>query len=140
MHGTRTSKAQRRQSGELRESILRLLQRAHRPLTGLELTERLGRHREPPFQSQVFRALGELCRRGAIRRIATTNGYAVGGDTRRINLICSRCGKLETVRAEKLFSALDQLALSERFVLRCYLVEVSGICAGCDGEDVAADR
>lgn len=131
MRGTAMAKAPRRPAGELRERVLRMLQRSKRPLSGFELTDRLGERGKRLHHSQIFRALDQLCRGQIIRKVALTSGYAFGGDTRQVSLLCSACGEIVAVEAEAGFALLDRLAASKRFMVGSYVVEVPGICRKC---------
>jgi Fe2+ or Zn2+ uptake regulation protein len=132
MRGTDMAEpSRRRRAGDLAGMILRLLQRSQTPLAGIGIADRLRRKDARVSNSLVFRALGQLREDGMIRKIEHLNGYAAGGETRRVSLVCSKCGKLVTLEAEGFFEALDGLAGRHGFRPSRYVVEFGGRCACC---------
>lgn len=125
--------ADRRGSGALARAVARLLAHSPTALTGIAIAERLRRDDPGISNSLVFRSLSQLRRDGAVRKIEHVNGYAWGGDTRMVSLVCMTCGALAQRDAPGLFEALDALAGQHGFRPDRYVIEVAGACRACGG-------
>ncbi|MET0310054.1 MAG: transcriptional repressor [Sphingomonas sp.] len=132
MRGIDMAEPSRRRTGYLTGEIVQLLQRSQVPLTGIEIANRL-RHDDPRVSnSLVFRALQQLRRDAVIRKIEHLNGYALGGETRTISLVCAECGKLFAIEEDAFFERLDDIARRQGFRPSRYVIEFAGTCGRCD--------
>ena len=130
---------ERRAAGELASRVLALLRRERRPLGGLALAGLLRNEGEVVTSNLVFRALRDLVRQGAIRKLHLAGGYVVAGEDREIDLLCTQCGMIGTVRDENAFVALAKAAEAAGFRVRLPVVEVAGICSRCRNAVDASD-
>lgn len=121
----------RRRSGDLRETVLRVVADADRPLSVLELRERLRGDGPAVAASLAFRAVRKLVDRGEIHKIWVARGYVLGGGDAGISLFCRRCGKATWLARGEIAVALDRIAGARGFAISRHIVEVSGICHEC---------
>ncbi len=121
----------------LHEIARGILAESGRPLTAYallaKLEERLGRHVSPPT---VYRALGQLSAMGAIARIESRGAFlsvdpATSRPTR-VFLLCDACGVATQIDDPLIEQRLAHLALARDFALARGVVELEGLCAGCD--------
>lgn len=108
-----------------------LLAHEKRPLGGLALVDLLQAEGEFVPSSLVFRALRDLIGRGAIRKLHLAGGYVPAGEAWAIDLLCTQCGMIATVRDEKPFLAIARAAEAAGFRVRLPVVEVVGVCRRC---------
>ena len=130
----------RRRPGLLRETVLRMLIDAGRPLSGTQLRELVREHGLSVQQSLIFRAIRQLIDRGTIRKIWAAGGYAPDGGGPTITLVCRQCGRVVEIAHDETFVALGQMAAVEGFAISRPIVEVSGICAACSSLAVSETR
>lgn len=84
--------------------------------------------------STVYRTLELLASLGLIRRFSALgrpNEYEVAAVEPHHHLVCSECGKVETVPAELLSDTLEQVAKQYGFVLETTHMAFSGLCPNC---------
>lgn len=115
----------------LRDRVFALIRESPRPPTGLQILSRMRERGEAVHDSQIYRAVQQLCRSGAVRKIHLCNGYAVGGATDRISLLCRSCGSLASIEAPELVVALERLAARGGLAVTSYVLELPGLCARC---------
>lgn len=124
----------RRRSGYLRETVLRVLENAGRPVSALEIREMVLREGFTVPPSLVFRAVRQLVVRGAIRKIHLARGYCPGDGQAAIALVCGQCGRVTEIACDEIFQALDRVAGAEGFAASRHVVEVPGVCRDCSGQ------
>ena len=127
--------AQRRPTGSLKDLVLEVLRTGPRPMTGLEVFDRLHEQGVSRFLSQTYRALSELRLGGAVRRVEVANKFAIGAENILMNLVCEACGVIECAPAAQAIQSLAQHAEARDFKPGRYVVEVVGRCSACAGAD-----
>jgi Fur family transcriptional regulator, zinc uptake regulator len=123
--------SKRRGAGELDESLVALLEREARPLTGLMLAEMLREQGEAVALSLVFRALCKLVEHGIVHRLLTSRGYVLARSANEIYLRCAVCGAIGRIVSEETFRRLEAAAQRSRFRVTRPIVEVVGKCSNC---------
>jgi Fur family transcriptional regulator, zinc uptake regulator len=119
----------------LRRRVLELVWGSHRPIGAYAILDRLkedGRSAAPPT---VYRALEFLLERGLIHRIESLNafvGCAHPGESHLVQfLICRTCGMTAELDDRRLGEAIGRSAAEHGFNIQSRVVELSGICSGC---------
>src|SRR3954470_12972710 len=119
----------------LRRRVLELVWGSHRPIGAYAILDRLkedGRSAAPPT---VYRALEFLLERGLIHRIESLNafvGCAHPGESHLVQfLICRSCGMTAELDDSRLSEAIGRSASEHGFNIQSRVVELSGVCAGC---------
>ncbi len=95
--------------------------------------------REDGFSSplQVYRALDQLIRDGAVHKIESLSAFALcshedgGCKGSAVFAICNRCGQASEIHDADLQEILRRIALSQGFETTTATVELSGVCQGC---------
>jgi Fur family zinc uptake transcriptional regulator len=119
----------------LRKRVLELVWGSHRPIGAYAILDQLkedGRSAAPPT---VYRALEFLLERGLIHRIESLNafvGCAHPGESHLVQfLICKTCGMTAELDDRRLGEAIGRSAAEHGFNIQSRVVELSGICSGC---------
>lgn len=121
----------RREYGVINESILTLLEREGRPLSGHAIVRQLALAGNYIAPSQIFRALKRLLAERLVQRIELVNGYAVGRPDETLSLVCRECGVVQRVSAPVLFDQLEALARGVGTAPDRLVIESTGRCARC---------
>ncbi len=119
----------------IRRRVLELVWDSHRPIGAYAILDHLkedGRSAAPPT---VYRALDFLLERGLIHRIESLNAFAGcshPGESHLVQfLICKSCGMTAELDDRRLADAIGRSAADQGFNIQSRVVELSGICAGC---------
>ncbi len=119
----------------LRRRVLELVWSSHRPIGAYAILDSLredGRSAAPPT---VYRALDFLLEHGLIHRIESLNAFAGcshPGESHLVQfLICKSCGMTAELDDRRLADAIGRSAADQGFNIQSRVVELSGICAGC---------
>lgn len=85
----------------------------------------------------VYRSLAFLLEQGFIHRIESLNGFVAcnhpGEAHETLLMICDTCGHIHEMHPENISAALDQAAGREGFAISTKVVELHGLCRGCQG-------
>jgi Fur family zinc uptake transcriptional regulator len=120
----------------LREQVLMLIWKSHKPLGAYDLidmlTEVSERRIAPPT---VYRALDFLLDLGIIHRINSLNAYigclTPSADHPSYFLICTQCQTANECNEPALSQHIDQLGEHQGFTIQKQWLEVLGICKEC---------
>lgn len=120
----------------LRREVLELVLQAQKPVGAYDLLAKLtakdGRPAAPPT---VYRSLDFLLEQGFIHRLASINAFIPCCHPREGHqaafLICEQCHRVQETSAANLVQTLGELAQHGHFVPKTTLIEISGVCAGC---------
>ena len=120
----------------LREQVLTIVWRSHRPLGAYAILELLASegqgHPAPPT---VYRALDFLQENGLVHRLASLNAYigcdAPGREHDSQFLICRHCQVTVEVASPSVSTALQQCAEHRDFAIHHSSVEIVGDCPNC---------
>jgi Fur family ferric uptake transcriptional regulator len=118
-----------------RRVVMRVLERAARPLSPQEIHARGRRlHRSLGLVS-VYRALMVLERAGLVRRVHREDrcdGYVLASPGHRHLLVCRRCGRaVEFPGAEDLSGLIAQVEQRTGFRVEDHLLQLVGLCGPC---------
>jgi len=118
-----------------RRVVMRVLERAARPLSPQEIHARGRRlHRSLGLVS-VYRALMVLERAGLVRRVHQEDrcdGYVLASPGHHHLLVCRRCGRaVEFPGAEDLSGLIAQVEQRTGFQVEDHLLQLVGLCAPC---------
>lgn len=120
-----------------RRAVLAALLAARRPLGAYDLIEALREGgARAPAPIVVYRALDFLKEQGLIHRLETLNAFIAcphrhGTHERVTFLICETCRHVDEVVSPALNGALDALAGEHDFRAQRQVVELAGLCRGC---------
>jgi Fur family transcriptional regulator, zinc uptake regulator len=83
----------------------------------------------------VYRSLAFLLEQGFIHRIESLNGFVAcnhpGEAHETLLMICDTCGHIHEMHPQNISAALDQAAGQEGFAISAKVVELHGLCRGC---------
>tara|TARA_B100000676_G_C18087535_1_gene856364 strand:+ start:158 stop:568 length:411 start_codon:yes stop_codon:yes gene_type:complete len=121
----------------IRRQILQLLWECGRPVGAYDVLEALkrdsGRTVGPPT---VYRALEFLMAEGLAAKIESRNAYVPCAHPERgaegLFFICSDCGTSSEIQDPRIESLLTENAKSLGYRVERRVVEVEGVCSGCD--------
>ncbi|QWK09888.1 MAG: transcriptional repressor [Thermoflexus hugenholtzii] len=118
-----------------RRVVMRVLERAARPLSPQEIHARGRRlHRSLGLVS-VYRALMVLERAGLVRRVHREDrcdGYVLASPGHHHLLVCRRCGRaVEFPGAEDLSGLIAQVEQWTGFRVEDHLLQLVGLCGPC---------
>lgn len=123
----------------MRRAVLEQLIHAGRPLGAYQLLHRLGagRNTATPAPPAVYRSLDFLLEHGLVHRLETARAYVACLHPEHPHaaqfLICRRCGTVVETEDERVAGAAEALGERAGFVLEQQSVELTGVCASCQG-------
>lgn len=119
----------------IREKVLQIVWRSHKPVGAYEVLDELSRSHKSARPPTVYRALDFLISEGLIHKIESLNAYLgcieAGAPHTSQFLICRNCGTAEEIVDPKLDQALDTAARRAHFRIERKVVEIAGLCAHC---------
>lgn len=119
----------------VRQRVLELIWQSHKPLGAYQILERLAQEGFNSAPPTVYRALEFLLEQGLAHRITSLNAFigCCHPEHRHPSyfLICRGCGSAQELPQETLSAHLNDIAAAERFQLEAQIVELSGLCPGC---------
>jgi Fur family transcriptional regulator, zinc uptake regulator len=84
----------------------------------------------------VYRSLAFLLDQGFIHRIESLNGFVAcnhpGEAHETLLMICDACGQIDEMHPKHISKALDHAADEKGFTISAKVVELHGICRGCN--------
>jgi Fur family zinc uptake transcriptional regulator len=124
---------------DLRRRVLELVWRSHAPIGAYQILDQLAAVRGRVAPPTVYRALEFLRQEGLVHRIESLNAY-VGCPSPSLPheayfFICRACGDAAEFEDRELTAALMRCVRRARFQVESSKVELSGLCARCDGTD-----
>jgi len=122
----------------MRRQVLETLLASHRPLGAYEVIDELAKSMPRPAPITVYRALDFLIENGLVHRIESRNAFlacAHDHDAAAMVafLICERCGSVGEIPAAPVAQSLNAAARATGFAPKMSVVEITGICAHCQG-------
>lgn len=121
-----------------RERVLELIWQSHKPLGAYDVLAKLtseGHNAAPPT---VYRALDFLQQHGLAHRIASLNAFTgcahAGEQHTGMFLICRACSTVLELTNASVSSAIHDAAGAEAFRTEKVMLEVAGLCPGCQTE------
>ncbi len=120
----------------LRREVLSLILSANAPVGAYDLLANMKRDQQrPAAPPTVYRTLDFLLEKGLIHRLASINAYIPCCHPRAGHqaafLICQNCHQVKETSASGLMGQLDQVALSDAFMAKHTMIEISGLCQQC---------
>lgn len=119
----------------LREKVLQIVWRSHRPIGAYQVLDELSRSHKSARPPTVYRALDFLMAEGFIHKIESLNAYLGCAEAGAAHsgqfLICRQCGMTQEIFDKRLEGALDKTAAASGFVAEHKVVEISGLCERC---------
>ena len=83
----------------------------------------------------VYRSLAFLLEQGFIHRIESLNGFVAcnlpGEAHETLLMICDACGRIQEMHPESISEALEHAAEQRGFTITEKVVELHGVCGGC---------
>ncbi len=124
---------------KMRRRVLDIVWEGHIPLGAYDILERLnaGGGRTAPIT--VYRALEFLMAHELVHRLASLNAYTgcgLPGTPHGAHfLICNACGAAAELQDPQIDLAISRGAAQAGFAVDAPVVEVRGLCPGCQGGD-----
>jgi len=123
----------------LRRDVLGAVGESHRAAGAYEIIERMARSGPRPAPISIYRALEFLGDLGLVHRIESRNAFVACSRLheagRAVLMVCERCGTVDELEAASVFDRLDSLSSAEGFETRRAVIELSGCCAPCQGDE-----
>ena len=118
--------------------IYQLLLGAQAPVSAYQLLDALSRVQDRRIYPQtVYRTLALLQARGLVHKLETANAYLPCAEPAHphesIHLLCDVCGNAEELVDAKISTLLCKDASRQHFRIQHQVIELRGVCAGCDG-------
>jgi Fur family transcriptional regulator, zinc uptake regulator len=122
----------------LREQVFRHVATSHKPVSAYELIERLAKDGKRLAPVSVYRILDVLQGAGLVHRLESRNAFFACMMEHRaapetLALVCEGCERVVEVEAADAFRAIGLSSKASGFRARAIVVEVTGLCAECDG-------
>ncbi len=121
----------------LRQRVFELVWNSHSPVKAYDLLEQLKPDHPSAAPTSVYRALEFLLDHALIHRLQSLNAYIGCGTPGRLHhgqfLICQRCGTVAELPDGDLRKQIGHRAGEIGFRIEIETVEISGICANCQG-------
>lgn len=119
----------------VRDDVLTVLTNAGLPLSAYDILRRIdrpdGRTLAPPT---IYRVLNRLMAEGLIARLESRNAFvriSAKNPSRLVFCICEQCGVAQSVENEASSRLIDKNADSLGFQIRRRIIELQGLCSGC---------
>jgi Fur family zinc uptake transcriptional regulator len=123
----------------LRREVLGAVGESHRAAGAYEIIERMARSGPRPAPISIYRALEFLGDLGLVHRIESRNAFVACSRQheagRAVLMECEECGTVDELEAASVFDGLDVLSSAEGFETRRAVIELSGRCAPCQGDE-----
>jgi Fur family zinc uptake transcriptional regulator len=137
-HAERVCEQREQKFTPIRRQVLGALLSSHRPLGAYEVIDELAKSMPRPAPITVYRALDFLIENGLVHRIESRNAFlacAHDHDAAAMVafLICERCGSVGEIPAAPVAQGLNAAARATGFAPKMSVVEITGICAHCQG-------
>jgi Fur family zinc uptake transcriptional regulator len=119
----------------LREKVLAIVWRSHKPVGAYDVLDTLARTHKAARPPTVYRALDFLMAEGLIHKIESLNAYLGCGEAGHPHesqfLICRKCGTAEEIVEAGLDKALATATKKMDFAVERKVVEITGVCCRC---------
>lgn len=123
----------------LRREVLGAVGESHRAAGAYEIIKRMARSGPRPAPISIYRALEFLGDLGLVHRIESRNAFVACRRPheagRAVLMVCERCATVDELEAASVFDRLDALSGAEGFETRRAVIELSGCCAPCQGDE-----
>jgi len=120
---------------DTQRTALGALERASRPLSAYEVLDALRVARPSAAPPTAYRALERLIALGLAHRLESINAYiaccAKHDDAAPLFAICDDCGHVDEMADRAAVETLTARAGQSGFVPKKSVVELHGVCAGC---------
>ena len=124
---------------EQRRRVLRAVCAAERPVGAYDILEAIRAEVPRVAPPTVYRALEFLLEQGLVHKLETLHAYVSCDHPEHPHasqfLICTACGDVTEIADEAISDSLGQAAAATGFRPARGVVEVTGTCADCAGED-----
>lgn len=124
---------------QIRQRVLELVWQSHQPLGAYQLLEQLSQEGFNSAPPTVYRALDFLLEQGLVHRLASLNAFigckCPAERHQGFFLICRNCSAAHELDAAAISQFLRDSAKNEGFVVEEAIVELSGLCPKCQGEN-----
>lgn len=122
----------------LRRRVLEIVSRSHSPAKAYDILGALSKSAKPPT---VYRALDFLIENGFVHKLSSVSSYCAcfhpaSGHAECFFLLCSVCGGASEFCEKSLSEAVDKAVAAAGFGKAGAILEVSGVCRECGGENL----
>ena len=119
----------------LRQQVLEIVWVSHNPIGAYEVLQELQEQGRKPAPPTAYRALDFLVSANLIHRVESLNAY-IGCPTPNAThqcqfYICSDCGHIAEINSPRVAQALNEGADALGFKSQQPVIEVHGLCKGC---------
>ncbi len=123
----------------LRQRVLELIWKQHRPIKAYDLLDRLKLEDAAAKPPTIYRTLDFLLEHGLIHRINRLNAFIGCTHPNQHQscyfMICSQCAEVEECCTPALEATLKSAAATRHFTPQNISVEIEGICASCQASN-----
>ena len=123
----------------LRQKVLEILIRDHKPLGAYEILDILSKEGFSSSPPIAYRVLDFLIKKGLVYKIQGLNSFIACAYAGCAHIpafvICRKCDKVVEIKGQKNFSKAPPVALD--FKIENAMIEILGICSTCSNEGVA---
>jgi Fur family zinc uptake transcriptional regulator len=120
---------------KIRQQVLEIVWSSHNPIGAYDVLQKLQESGHKPAPPTAYRALEFLVSAHLVHRIESLNAYIGCPAPESIHqcqfYICKECGHIAEVNSSAVSDALAAEAESLGFVSRQPVIEVFGVCKGC---------
>lgn len=122
---------------KIRQQVLEIIWSSHNPIGAYDVLQKLQERGHKPAPPTAYRALEFLVSAQLIHRIESLNAF-IGCPSPEANhqcqfYICKECGHIAEVSSSAVAEALSAEAANLGFETRQPVIEVFGVCRGCQG-------
>jgi Fur family transcriptional regulator, zinc uptake regulator len=120
-----------------RRDVLVCVAESHQAVGAYEIIERMAVHGPRPAPITVYRALEFLQAQNLVHKIESRNAYVACSEQHDAApaalLICESCNNVSEVLDRNAAAGLLDAARAQGFTVKHSVVELSGVCAHCQG-------
>jgi Fur family zinc uptake transcriptional regulator len=123
---------------DLRRKVFEEIASTHASVGAYEVLDRLAKKGTRLAPISIYRALDALLEAGVVHRLESKNAYFACRQLhkprtgkRPMFLSCEKCGAVQEVDGDEIFTAIDAAAHGAKFEPRVRFAEVSGTCHEC---------
>ena len=123
----------------LRQKVLEILIRDHKPLGAYEILDILSKEGFSSSPPIAYRVLDFLIEKGLVHKIQGLNSFIACSYAGCIHfpafVICRKCENVAEIKGEENFPKAPSVSLD--FKIENAMIEILGICSNCTNEEVA---
>lgn len=124
----------------IRQQVLELIWSDHHAVKAYDLLERIKPLQTAAKPATIYRALDFLMEQGFVHRVESLNAFVGCCNLKTVHkqllLICKQCQNVEERAADFVMDALKQELQQANFIVHHQAIEIHGVCANCNRNNV----